>query len=108
MAAGLATRPPVVAFARGLEVLALGLEAAPEPEAGFFVVVLVLVLVLVVLVLVLAGVGMYGLRAFIQQNLKSASLLLRFKWSRICLRAECPVVPRVSAIAVLEGKGNEV
>ena len=54
-AAGFATRPPAVAFARGLEVLALGLEAAPEPKAGFFDVVLVLALV--VLVVVLAGAG---------------------------------------------------
>ena len=56
------TRPVVVAFARGLEVFALGFATPPEPEAGFFAVDLVLVLVLVVLVVVLVGGGAYALR----------------------------------------------
>lgn len=51
----LVTRPPV-AFARGLEVFALGL-VTPEPDPGFLELVLVLVLVFVVLVVVVAGAG---------------------------------------------------
>lgn len=79
----LVTRPPE-AFARGLEVFALGL-ATPEPDPGFFELDLVLVLVFVVRVVVVDGAGTYALRG-----------------------AACPVEPRVRAISQIEQSFQEL